>query len=351
MEYHDIKNLISIDKLLRKIITDNRSYFSVSKTTRSDLGFIEAKFHGRTLLNFIKTTIKELKLNYSKHRLSPYVELLIWQCNDELMEYFMFFPNCLTIEQAINLSVRLNNLVNNVRREAATADFHRKCNRAVRSANKNHHELLKLINSCFANVASRLVFVRVDLAYRKDLGPSALSGQAVSYADVRKDRERLFSKLRSNPIFHGLVAKAWALEYKPRKGFHYHMLFVFDGSKIREDITVGMRILELWRTRITEGRGVGENCNAVKFKYKNRLGIGVINHFDINARKNLEEYVLPYLTKVDYYVKYATPEGDRVFGKSNMPKPKTRKNGRKRRPTFPTNAAQAVREILNTPSN
>jgi len=38
---------------------------------------------------------------------------------------------------------------------------------------------------------------------------------------------------------------AWKLEWQPKKCFHYHMLFFFDGHQCRDDTTLAQQIGEL----------------------------------------------------------------------------------------------------------
>ncbi|MEQ5303108.1 hypothetical protein ABN238_02725 [Providencia rettgeri] len=63
------------------------------------------------------------------------------------------------------------------------------------------------------------------------------------------------------------------------KGFHYHALFFFDGQKVRQDITQGKLIGELWQERITDMAGLYFNCNYQKESY-HELGIGLLKRTD-----------------------------------------------------------------------
>ena len=115
-----------------------------------------------------------------------------------------------------------------------------------------------------------------------------------------------------------MVGYIWKLEHGPDKGFHYHMMFFFDGSKVREDGTLAKRIGQYWLNVVTNGRGVYYNCNADKSRYKN-CGIGMVDHSDNVMRDGLVKAVL-YLTKMDLYMKLQTV--GRGMGKMVRPNPK-----------------------------
>jgi len=96
------------------------------------------------------------------------------------------------------------------------------------------------------------------------------------------------------------------------------MMFFFDGSKVREDITKASLIGRYWTDVVTKGRGLYFNCNRVKFAYKS-CGVGMVDHGDAELREGLRRAVI-YLTKTDLYMKLQT-EG-RGMGKGLYPSPK-----------------------------
>ncbi|WP_146108876.1 hypothetical protein [Chromatium okenii] len=110
------------------------------------------------------------------------------------------------------------------------------------------------------------------------------------------------------------------------------MVNVLDGAKVRKDITIATEIGEHWKS-ITNGIGNYWNCNAKKETYKH-LGIGMINHNDIELRKNLID-ASQYLTKVDYYLSLKPIDGkrNRIFGRGEIKQQQKPKRGRKRNTT------------------
>ncbi|MNF98191.1 hypothetical protein D3C84_810450 [compost metagenome] len=105
-------------------------------------------------------------------------------------------------------------------------------------------------------------------------------------------------------MFDDMVGYIWKLEHGPEKGFHYHVMFFFDGAKVREDITKAIQIGRYWTNVVTRGRGLYYNCNAAKRIYKS-CGIGMVDHTNVQMRQGLQNAVV-YLTKTDLYMKLQT---------------------------------------------
>ena len=96
------------------------------------------------------------------------------------------------------------------------------------------------------------------------------------------------------------------------------MLFFFDGSKVREDVTLGKGIGDYWRDEVTQGKGVYYNCNARKQDYDS-CGLGMVSCYDKIKRAALVESVASYLVKPDDLAQLMVPERGRVFGKGLVP--------------------------------
>lgn len=185
---------------------------------------------------------------------------------------------------------------------------------------KNHHSLMAYIDNLFRR-HSRLLVLRVDLGYRKDIDNSLLSELEIyeKYWQAKVDREHLFGNMRTNKLFDHMVGYVWKLEYGIDKGFHYHMMFFFDGSKVRQDINIARMIGEYWVTVITHYRGLYYNCNARKEEdYASYCGIGMINYYDAELIENLK-MAASYLIKPDDFTKMKVPNIERTFGKKQIP--------------------------------
>ena len=188
-------------------------------------------------------------------------------------------------------------------------------------AKRNLIELAKLINRLFDHY-SRILVVRVDLRYRKEVSKS------ISIETAQLHRKLLLEdrRIHSNE-FAGLLGYAWGLEYGEKEGgYHYHLLALYNGAERRDDIGLGMAICDLWNS-ITDGCGQCyiSNFDKAKMASEGKLGIGMIHRDDVQLRRNLIEKVASYITKKCHVFDIKsdrTDSGDfRTFGKSRMVQP------------------------------
>jgi hypothetical protein len=184
-----------------------------------------------------------------------------------------------------------------------------------RNIRKNGNSFTRYINQLFEAYA-KLLLVRVDVGYGNDLK------ELVTYQGAKVHRDQLVKSVKQ--YYVDLVGYVWKLEYTPQKGYHYHLLFVFNGNRVRADISIAGSIGEYWVSEITQGNGTDFNCNQVKQRYGNKLGIGMIKRHDEQLRANIQ-HVVNYLVKTDLYVKACVPASVRTFGKGEIIKKKVRK--------------------------
>lgn len=199
-------------------------------------------------------------------------------------------------------------------------------------ARRNLSSLTKLINRLFER-HSRLLVVRIDLRYKKDVA------LAVPLEIAQMHRAQLLADRRISPeVFNGMLGYAWGLEFGEQEGgFHYHFLAIYNGAERRDDVGIGMAIRDLW-DRITGGYGQCYISNFDKDRLAKQgcLGIGMIHRNDVQLRINLNEKVAAYITKKcsAFDIQSGiTQSGDfRTFGKSQMPKPLDENSPRRGRP-------------------
>lgn len=219
--------------------------------------------------------------------------------------------------------IRLNNLVKLMRTEGRSAKFKASCKNFTRGSLKNYRALLTLMRS-LRSTYRRLLICRIDLGFRKSGMDRRYS---MSGRNLRKMRGKIFEFIRKR-FKSKFVGFAWALEYGLRRGFHYHLILVFDGEHLRSDISIAGAIGEHWNKEITAGEGTYYNCNALRKNSYKDCGIGMYGH-TINPEMWLGiERMCEYVTKGDEFVRLRLEKGMRTFGKSNKPKI-TRKRGPK----------------------
>lgn len=303
--------LKSASLLVRKIISSKGDAFKLSIVDELGNAKLESNALGRTLLKLLKEHIPNDSQFCALYKFEPFLEMAMNHLvKFGLYSLFLSWGRARPASEARKLMAHLNECVDNIRQEAKSKRFQAKLNSYQRSSNKNYKELTAYVDALFERY-SRLLVLRVDLSYSKE-------NSKTTQAQAKRDRERLLENARSNKLFGDMVGYIWKLEHGPEKGFHYHMMFFFDGSKVREDVTLARRIGEYWTEVITKGRGLYYNCNAVKIGYKS-CGIGMVDHADANLREGLRNAVV-YLTKTDLYMKLQT-EG-RGMGKGLYPSPK-----------------------------
>ena len=143
---------------------------------------------------------------------------------------------------------------------------------------------------------SKLLIVRIDLGYAKD------TSHLVSIKDFHCHLKRLRNLIgKTKSCFKGLEGNVIALEQGHDRGYHAHLLLMFDGSKRRKDTHIGQLVGEKWEN-ITGGLGSYYNCNNTQYKKKQealgRLGIGMIYRRNPKEVQNAISASL-YLTQHD----------------------------------------------------
>ena len=262
------------------------------------------------------------------HSFNPYIELFIRNLQNKLMDVVEIdinksYPTNIRYDGFLNDVVDLfNGFIKSIKDEVASKPFKKKMSDYFRLSIENYKSLLDYIDGLFKQ-HSRLLVLRVDLHYHQNTNIPFMQKEEIykEYCQVKADRKHFFANMRSNKLFKNMFGYVWKLEYADQKGFHYHMLFFYDGVKVKHDIYYAKRIGEYWKNTITNGRGLYFNCNAKKKDYK-YLGIGMIDRRNTDLRENLENRVAWYLIKTDYYAKVVALDEDgkkgRTFGKGEI---------------------------------
>ena len=262
-------------------------------------------------------------------QLSPHMEAALQAFPDEAMlslDPLRHLANPRPV--LIDALEALNGYLRQFRVLTQDAAFRKRLSNRQRAANKNRRSLQQLIAQLFAQYA-RLLVVRVDFSYLREYKTKATP------ARIEADRNAFLRQRRTHPLFKTLAAYVWKLEYGIEKGLHLHMLFFFDGSKVREDITLAEQLKQLW-LEITHGEGLVYNSNLTAHKAyagSPENALGMVSHADPVKLRALTRHVVTYLTKLDECIALCLPQGKRTFGHSQVtpPRPEQRKRGRPRK--------------------
>lgn len=316
--------LVAIEDAVRKVCGCSEVLFS-SSASKGRLWF-SPKGLGRIVFNLIWRE-EFIRKFYPLHEFSPYVEVFFKASSDFRKNHNHPGVSGYFRGEIDGVVASLNEMIDEVRRIVYSASFKAEINRHTRSSNKNYRSVVRYIDALF-KARSRLLVVRLDLGYGKE-NRSLASGGEISYAEVRSHREKFFRELRKIFRKGELVGFCWKLEYGLSKSYHYHVMIFLDGSKRREDISLGRVMGEVWRENVTSGKGVYFNCNAKKGSYR-YCGIGMVNHDDAGMRESLLK-AAAYLTKLEFYIKIALEGRARSFGRGEMPDLSKVGRGRPRR--------------------
>ncbi|MCG7590716.1 MULTISPECIES: inovirus-type Gp2 protein [unclassified Halomonas] len=196
--------------------------------------------------------------------------------------------------------------------------------KAYRSRLKSAYKYIDSLH----DVYSRILCVRVDFSYRKGkFIESDNFGEQMR--EVKNDWKVMQSKLRVSEVGVDMIGYLLKLEYGLLKGFHYHALIIYNGSKRQQDVVLGKMLGECWVNDVVPGNdGRYYNCNRYKNRYKN-LGIGSINYYEMDKRKNLKGMVLNYMLKPDDVLDFIGLN-ERLFFKGVLKKNFNSCNGRPR---------------------
>ncbi|WP_255587569.1 YagK/YfjJ domain-containing protein [Deefgea piscis] len=195
------------------------------------------------------------------------------------------------------------------------ADFKTRCDQWFTQSSNSFRSTKTYIEYLFERYA-RLLVIRLDFGFR--VGSELRS----DLLQCRECFQRMLNNREHNSLFKNQVGYIWRLEYGEKKGWHYHCIFFFDGSKSRQDITLGDEIGSYWMNAITKGQGTYWNCNRHKERYElfKTLGVGMVYYKDELKREKLLQ-AAAYLCKIDQFLRQALPEGVegvRTFGRGEI---------------------------------
>ena len=178
----------------------------------------------------------------------------------------------------------------------------------------------------FKQAFPKLMVLRLDFGYGKEHSP-------ISTDRIISDWEALKAFISTK--FPSNLGHAVKLEYGLQKGAHMHVLLLFNGAMVRQDVTIAKLIGEHWSKVVTGGIGIYFNCNAAP--YKNRFshcGVGVFNKLDEATVAGFQA-VADYITKPDPLVALMMPREKRFY-RAHLALPE-----RKRRPCSRSTALAA----------
>lgn len=224
-----------------------------------------------------------------------------------------------------------------IRKEMRTGAFKRKESNWRGRAQYRMLSARAYIDDLF-NTHARLLVIRVDL-YPERFNPNDLlknpqvgSGVTTEHLDrLISNVERLLNNRRNNKLFEHCVGYIVKIEYGIDRGWHAHTIFFYNGHKVQNDSYYSTAIGDYWVDVITDGQGAFWACNRRSniARYK-QVGIGMIDHTDLEKRQALVEVVVAYLAKTDLHIQSKSFSGQKLFRTGRSAKPQDIKRGRPR---------------------
>lgn len=306
--YHntsDIFSLSPIEEFVKKVIyTKDAGYIRKEKSLRDDtivINFTDTKLslHFKAMNSFISTISRHEEFYLYSENISLFQE----SCKELDLSTDLFYKPGFYIGEIKKYEADLyNDLIESIRAKSETKEFKKRVSNRVTNANRMLKSINGYIDELFARY-SRLLVLRIDLSYLVNINTSTgLPMNQITHQQVKADFKKLKNNMRHNKLFEHLKGDVWKLEFGELKGFHYHLILFFLGSKVDKDAYYGAQIGEYWQKSITKNRGIFHNCNAEKKKYADLgiLGIGMIDvgkEDGVELRFNLQNRIVNYLAK------------------------------------------------------
>lgn len=139
---------------------------------------------------------------------------------------------------------------------------------------RNQRSLCEYLEQLTKHYA-KLLFIRIDLSI--ELKHQHAVGIEQFNAYLRTFINRVQNQ---DTCFKGLQGYVWALEHGEQKGYHCHLLLIYDGHKHQKDFGMAIQVGQCW-SEITANKGYYFTSNSPEYKaqflQKGKLGIGMIH--------------------------------------------------------------------------
>lgn len=195
---------------------------------------------------------------------------------------------------------------------------------------------IRTINDFFDKIFhfySKITPVRVDFYLQKEYI------HEYDYEDIRRLFNNLKNNMRNNGLFRHCISYLSRLEFAYETGWHFHVLFVFNGQQVQEDYAYAHDICRYWEQVITKGQGRAYSRNmddefvcAITFDEQHQALGGYIDHRDTMRIQALiqSSYYLAKQTAMDIEAKRRAAPHARFFNAGQIQLAGSKKRGRPR---------------------
>jgi hypothetical protein len=301
-----ILELLKIEDLVNLITSNDLPGFSI-KEIRNGKPILTR----HPLAKYFKLITELFELVSSEYGYSPNVELFFESCFKlELGKEYLSNPLAYGNRPIRQFEI-FNELIELIRTKSRTQKFR---SRVASQQYKSTYRLessKELIDEVFENYASVEV-LRIDFSFKYPDAEHITAEQARAYF------KRFLNNRRHNKsLFKYFLTYIWKLEWGPDKGYHFHLIFFYNGRYVCNDSYWSNQLCKYWE-EVTGGIGQSYDCNRDKDRYIRR-GIGTITRKNDSKRKILLEDVVGYLTKTDQCLQLKKLGKDRCYGMGKVP--------------------------------
>ena len=285
-----------------------------------------SRLNKREIIRLLGISEDGLSIDAPLYGMNPYVEAFFSAKNSIISPHAIDQDVERLLSGHLDDNELFNDFCQSLQDYASTTDFKRTIRRNRKSELKREDSCSQYIDAHLKKYA-RLVVVRIDLRLKSD--PDKVNFISDLLIDMAGFWRRLRRDLRESkkiPNPEGFIA---SLEHGHYRGYHFHVMLFFDGSKHQRHVSLAKMIGEHWEHEVTKGRGGYHNCNATDPADYIYYGIGRVEHWDLDKIGNLK-FAAHYLAKTDYSLNALNNKGHRTFFRGTMPK-KRNKRGRKRK--------------------
>lgn len=157
----------------------------------------------------------------------------------------------------------------------------------LKSQEKYNRESLREYLEQLTQHYAKLLFIRIDLSielkHQYEVGIEQFNAYLRTFINRVQNQDTCFKDLQ------GYV---WAIEQGATKGYHCHVLLIYDGHKHLKDFGMAIQVGQCW-SKITANKGYYFISNSTeykqKFENKGKLGIGMIHRAQPQQVKNAIE--------------------------------------------------------------
>lgn len=334
----NIQRMKSLVKTLKAIQDSVDDLFSLKAAVNEKSGpeFVCSPL-GRDLRGNLTSDVLESIRGFRSHALHPMLKLIADHANlvDNSMLEGLRNPQFLNASETKTVLMFWTDWVKTLRTHLNHPGF-RKAQKSFRDvARKTERGTLKYIKAILDRY-SRLLVIRIDLSYGKDLATlltvrgdafqdpvfERRNGAGVKTAAIgwrkTKAHKGAFQRYLQQRYGKALRGFIWKIEYGVEKGYHHHVMVFLDAQAHARDVLIAQEMGEHWRSEITDGKGIYYNCNADKSKYTMN-GLGEVKYHDQAKRAGLN-LAAQYLCKHDEVIQGALPRGHRALTRGRLPK-------------------------------